>query len=79
MSRSVGRDIDGHDILGKVAVSGGEVPAILADDALDGRGLPELLDARRSARIPVVAGLVLEGDLHHPLRATYGNGLISTA
>ena len=41
--RRVGRDVRGDDVFRNVAVGGGEVPAVLGDDALERARLPQLL------------------------------------
>src|SRR5881296_206766 len=73
MIRSVWSNVACNDILWEVAVGGGEVPPILSDHAFDYSNLAKTLDLRSGQPgIPVVAGPVLEGDLHHALRAHIG-------
>ena len=76
MIRSVWSNVRCNDILGEIAVGGGEVPPILSDHAFDHRNLAKPLDLRSGqSGIPVVAGLVLERDLHHTFRADIGKGI----
>src|SRR5439155_1672768 len=68
MIRSVWSNVRRHDILGKVAVGGGEIPAVLRDHALDGRNLAKPLDLQAGhPGITVVPSLVLARDLHYAL------------
>ena len=43
----VGRDVGGDDVFGDIAVGGGEIPAVLPDDAFDGARLPQLIELQR--------------------------------
>ena len=64
---------DGGDVFGDVAVGGGEIPAVLPDDAFDGARLPQLIELHAAhARIPEAAGRVPERELHHPIGADVG-------
>jgi len=70
MIRRVRRDVGRDDILGDVAVSGGQVPAVFSDDALDCPCLSKLLQLSAAhARIPEPAGIIPEGQLHHAVGA----------
>ena len=61
MIRRVRRDVRRDDIFGDVAVGRREVPAVLADDALDRPCLSQLIELRAAhARIAEAAGLVPE-------------------
>ena len=73
MIRIVGGDVGGLDVFGDVAVGGGEVPVVHADDAFDGFGLAELLDLRAvEAGVAGVAVFIEETDLHHAVGARVG-------
>jgi hypothetical protein len=70
---SVGRDITSHDIFRKVAIGGGEIPSILPDGAFDGLRLPNLFQlCAVPPRKAILAGLVLEAELRHSVRAAIG-------
>ena len=73
MIGSVGRNIAGHDIFRKVAIGGGEIPSILPNRAFDGFGLSNLFQlCAVPPRKAILAGLVLEAELCHSVRAAIG-------
>ena len=70
---ALGEMYGGDDVFRNVAVGGGEVPAVLGDDALEGARLPQLLElGAAQARAPHPARLVPERELHHPLGVDVG-------
>src|SRR5258708_6868256 len=73
MIGSVGGNIRRWNIFGKIAVCRGKVPAILSHDAFDGLGLTNLLKlCAAHSGIAVLAGLILEAEPHHAVRASVG-------
>ena len=73
MVGSIGRDIASHHIFRKVAIGGGEIPSILPHRAFDGFGLSNLLQLYAvPSRKAILAGLVLEAELCHSVRAAIG-------
>ena len=60
----------GLDVFREIAVRGGQIPPIHADDAFEGFGLAKLIHLRASqACEPVISGFVDQPKLHDAIRA----------
>jgi len=67
---SAGRNVYGLNVLREVAVSGGQIPKIHANDAFEGFGLAKPTHLRATqAREPVIAGFVHQAKLHDAIGA----------
>ena len=63
-------DVYGLNVFREVAVSGGQIPKIHANDAFDGFGLAKPIHLRATqAREPVIAGFVHQAKLHDAIGA----------